>query len=79
MECSHKNKAMKLRFFSGAAYRSKDKTAPRWRFHVQSVCADCGKHLKFLAQEPALIQQLDKNILIPDFLEGRQKAFKNLK
>jgi hypothetical protein len=71
-ECLHNHgTVLKLRFFEGARYYSKDKTAPRWRFHLEKVCASCGRHIQFVKQEEDFIKKLDKSILVPDYISTR--------
>lgn len=70
--CEHSSTAKRLRFFKGAAFKSVDPQAPKWKFHIESLCANCGKHLKFLPQTPELIEEINENLLIENFLEGRE-------
>lgn len=72
MNCEHTQTAYKLRFFANARYVSSDVRAPKWAFHVEKVCAGCGKHLAFVEQTPELIEDLNGRLLIQNFLEGRE-------
>jgi hypothetical protein len=78
MDCSHKNKAERLRFFSNAEYKSFDRAAPKWAFHIEQLCADCGLHLSFLKQDKALIEGLNGRLLIENFLEGRAQILEEI-
>ena len=73
--CEHKAKALKLRFFKGAAFFSSEKDSPKWKFHIEEICADCGKHLRFVPQTLELIESLNGRLLIENFLEGRESLF----
>lgn len=77
MNCTHKNKAKRLRFFSNAEYKSPDKRAPKWTFHIEQICMDCGKHQAFLKQDRALIEKIDGHLLIENFLDGRFESLQD--
>lgn len=69
---------MKLRFFKNAACVQKSPADPKWKFHVESVCVDCGRSLGWLEQTQGLIDKLNGRLLISNFLEGREPPLKML-
>jgi hypothetical protein len=57
--CECKKKWYVLRFFSNAEYKNRDVYAPKWAFHVESICGDCKKHIGFEPQTKELIEKLN--------------------